>query len=104
MHLKRDKTGLLHIQPIGNIIEIKINSNIIHMEIFVIPETNLNGAGAANYPLTAAMLKTPASSQRERERDRELLSLQLIMQQIKMDNDNLRKQLQNAKENSESYR
>ncbi|KAM7354386.1 bridge-like lipid transfer protein family member 3B isoform 3-T3 [Cochliomyia hominivorax] len=83
MHLKRDKTGLLHIQPI---------------------ETNLNGAGAANYPLTAAMLKTPASSQRERERDRELLSLQLIMQQIKMDNDNLRKQLQNAKENSDSYR
>ncbi|KAI8118593.1 UHRF1-binding protein 1-like [Lucilia cuprina] len=83
MHLKRDKTGLLHIQPI---------------------ETNLNGAGIANYPLTAAMLKTPANSQRERERDRELLSLQLIMQQIKMDNDNLRKQLQNAKENSESYR
>ena len=58
----------------------------------------------ANYPLTAAMLKTPETSQRERERDRELLSLQLIMQQIKMDNDNLRKQLQNAKENSESYR
>ncbi|XP_065355355.1 bridge-like lipid transfer protein family member 3B isoform X3 [Calliphora vicina] len=83
MHLKRDKTGLLLIQPI---------------------ETNLNGAGMANYPLTAAMLKTPVSSQRERERDRELLSLQLIMQQIKLDNDNLRKQLQNAKENSESYR
>ena len=58
----------------------------------------------ANYPLTAAMLKTSETSQRERERDRELLSLQLIMQQIKMDNDNLRKQLQNAKENSESYR
>ncbi|TMW53722.1 hypothetical protein DOY81_001190 [Sarcophaga bullata] len=83
MQLKRDKTGLLHIQPI---------------------ETNLNGAGIANYPLTAAMLKTPETTQRERERDRELLSLQLIMQQIKMDNDNLRKQLQNAKENSESYR
>lgn len=50
------------------------------------------------------MLKTPETIQRERERDRELLSLQLIMQQIKMDNDNLRKQLQNAKENSDSYR
>lgn len=58
----------------------------------------------ANYPFTAAMLKTPLSSQRDKERDRELLSLQLIMQQIKMDNDNLRKQLQNAKESSESYR
>ncbi|XP_073826873.1 bridge-like lipid transfer protein family member 3B isoform X4 [Musca autumnalis] len=83
LHLKRDKNGLLHIQPI---------------------ETNLNGPGSANYPLTSALFKTPEPTPRERERDRELISLQLVMQQIKLDNDNLRRQLQQAKENSEAYR
>ncbi|XP_061388680.1 bridge-like lipid transfer protein family member 3B [Musca vetustissima] len=83
MHLKRDKNGLLHIQPI---------------------ETNLNGPGSANYPLTSALFKTPEPTPRERERDRELISLQLVMQQIKLDNDNLRRQLQQAKENSDAYR
>uniref|UniRef100_T1GC60 Uncharacterized protein n=1 Tax=Megaselia scalaris TaxID=36166 RepID=T1GC60_MEGSC len=38
------------------------------------------------------------------DRDREILSLQLVMQQIKMDNDNLKKQLVSSKENSESFR
>uniref|UniRef100_A0A1A9WWA2 Uncharacterized protein n=1 Tax=Glossina brevipalpis TaxID=37001 RepID=A0A1A9WWA2_9MUSC len=83
MHVKRDKNGILHIQPI---------------------ETNLNEMAASNYPLTAALFRQPDTMQRERERDRELLSLQLIMQQIKLENDNLRKQLQNAKDNSENYR
>ncbi|XP_075153099.1 bridge-like lipid transfer protein family member 3B isoform X2 [Haematobia irritans] len=83
MQVKRDKNGLLHIQPI---------------------ETNLNGPGSVNYPLTSALFRTPEPTPRERERDRELLSLQLIMQQIKLDNDNLRKQLIQAKENSETYR
>ncbi|XP_037882475.1 UHRF1-binding protein 1-like isoform X4 [Glossina fuscipes] len=83
MHVKRDKNGILHIQPI---------------------ETNLNEMAASSYPLTAALFKQPDTIQRERERDRELLSLQLIMQQIKLENDNLRKQLQNAKDNSENYR
>lgn len=67
-------------------------------------ETNLNGPGSVNYPLTSALFRTPEPTPRERERDRELLSLQLIMQQIKLDNDNLRKQLLHAKENSETYR
>uniref|UniRef100_A0A1I8QCK1 Uncharacterized protein n=1 Tax=Stomoxys calcitrans TaxID=35570 RepID=A0A1I8QCK1_STOCA len=83
MQVKRDKNGLLHIQPI---------------------ETNLNGPGSVNYPLTSALFRTPEPTPRERERDRELLSLQLIMQQIKLDNDNLKKQLQQSKENSDSYR
>lgn len=38
------------------------------------------------------------------DRDREILSLQLVMQQIKMDNDNLKKQLISSKENSETFR
>uniref|UniRef100_A0A1B0GCL5 Uncharacterized protein n=1 Tax=Glossina morsitans morsitans TaxID=37546 RepID=A0A1B0GCL5_GLOMM len=83
MHVKRDKNGILHIQPI---------------------ETNLNEMAASNYPFPATLFKQPDTIQRERERDRELLSLQLIMQQIKLENDNLRKQLQNAKENAENYR
>ncbi|XP_037957777.1 UHRF1-binding protein 1-like isoform X2 [Teleopsis dalmanni] len=81
MHLKRDKNGVLNIQPI---------------------DINLPGTTAANYPLTSAVLN--ATAPRDRERDRELLSMQLVMQQLKMDNENLRKQLVNAKENADTYR
>lgn len=62
-------------------------------------ETGLNEVATINYPLTTAAL-TP----RDRERDREILSMQLVMQQLKMDNENLRKQLVNAKENADTYR
>ncbi|XP_055853904.1 bridge-like lipid transfer protein family member 3B isoform X3 [Episyrphus balteatus] len=41
---------------------------------------------------------------RDKDRDREILSLQLVMQQLKLDNENVRKQLSHSKENSESYR
>uniref|UniRef100_A0A0K8VNH0 UHRF1-binding protein 1-like n=1 Tax=Bactrocera latifrons TaxID=174628 RepID=A0A0K8VNH0_BACLA len=78
MRIHRDKNGIVNIQPI---------------------ETGLNEAATINYPLTAAAL-TP----RDRERDREILSMQLVMQQLKMDNENLRKQLVNAKENADTYR
>lgn len=77
--------------------------NVFYISLFVI-ETNLNGPGSTNYPLTSALFKTPEPTPRERERDRELISLQLVMQQIKLDNDNLRRQLQQAKENSDAYR
>uniref|UniRef100_W8B936 UHRF1-binding protein 1-like n=1 Tax=Ceratitis capitata TaxID=7213 RepID=W8B936_CERCA len=78
MRIHRDKNGIVNIQPI---------------------ETSVNDAAIINYPLTAAAL-----APRDRERDREILSMQLVMQQLKMDNENLRKQLVNAKENAESYR
>lgn len=39
---------------------------------------------------------------RKRERDREVLSLQLVMQQLKMDNDGLRKQLTSSEKMSET--
>lgn len=39
-----------------------------------------------------------------RERDRELLSMQLVMQQMKLDNEHMRKQLVDSKVNTENYR
>ncbi|KAH8392818.1 hypothetical protein KR215_001854, partial [Drosophila sulfurigaster] len=39
-----------------------------------------------------------------RERDRELLSMQLVMQQMKLDNEQLRKQLVDSKVNTDNYR
>lgn len=43
-------------------------------------------------------------SQQKTERDRELISMQLIMQQLKMDNDNLKKQLISFEKSNESHR
>lgn len=48
--------------------------------------------------------KTPNSLQKEKERDRELLSLQLVMQQLKLDNENYKKQLTSARESLECNR
>lgn len=39
-----------------------------------------------------------------RDRDREVLSMQLVMQQMKLDNEQLRKQLVDTKINTDSYR
>lgn len=39
-----------------------------------------------------------------RERDRELLSMQLVMQQMKLDNEHMRKQLVDSKINTDNYR
>ncbi|XP_055916203.1 bridge-like lipid transfer protein family member 3B isoform X5 [Eupeodes corollae] len=47
---------------------------------------------------------TTSVAPRDKDRDREILSLQLVMQQLKIDNDNVRKQLINSKENSENFR
>lgn len=38
---------------------------------------------------------------KRKERDRELISLQLIMQQLKLDNDNLKKQINNIEKDNE---
>ncbi|XP_030238597.1 UHRF1-binding protein 1-like isoform X3 [Drosophila navojoa] len=75
MHLERDKTGQLNIQP--------IDTNISADQ-----QQTLNGA-----------LRGTA-----RERDRELLSMQLVMQQMKLDNEQMRKQLVDSKVNTENYR
>ncbi|XP_034473082.1 UHRF1-binding protein 1-like isoform X2 [Drosophila innubila] len=75
MHLERDKNGLLQIQPI---------------------DTNLR---AQQQQAQGGALFGPP-----RERDRELLSMQLVMQQMKLDNDQLRKQLVDSKVNTDNYR
>ncbi|KAL7740313.1 hypothetical protein ACLKA6_018758 [Drosophila palustris] len=75
MHLERDKNGLLQIQPI---------------------DTNLSAE--QQQVLGGALFGPP------RERDRELLSMQLVMQQMKLDNDQLRKQLVDSKVNTDNYR
>ncbi|XP_017130003.1 UHRF1-binding protein 1-like isoform X4 [Drosophila elegans] len=75
MRLERDQSGLLNIQPI---------------------DTNLSAA--QHQALGSALFGAP------RERDRELLSMQLVMQQMKLDNDQLRRQLVDSKINTDNYR
>nr|XP_016941639.1 UHRF1-binding protein 1-like isoform X5 [Drosophila suzukii] len=75
MRLERDQSGLLNIQPI---------------------DTNMSAT--QHQALGSALFGAP------RERDRELLSMQLVMQQMKLDNDQLRRQLVDSKVNTESYR
>ncbi|XP_017043755.1 UHRF1-binding protein 1 isoform X5 [Drosophila ficusphila] len=75
MRLERDKSGLLNIQPI---------------------DTNMSAA--QHQALGSALFGAP------RERDRELLSMQLVMQQMKLDNDQLRRQLVDSKVNTDNYR
>ncbi|XP_017095682.2 bridge-like lipid transfer protein family member 3B isoform X3 [Drosophila bipectinata] len=75
MRLERDKSGVLNIQPI---------------------DTNMSAA--QHQALGSALFGAP------RERDRELLSMQLVMQQMKLDNDQLRRQLVDSKVNTDNYR
>ncbi|XP_068141521.1 bridge-like lipid transfer protein family member 3B isoform X2 [Drosophila tropicalis] len=81
MHLKRDKNGVLNIQPI---------------------DTNLSAV--QHQALGHALFGPSSATVAPRERDRELLSMQLVMQQMKLDNDQLRKQLVDSKVNTDSYR
>ncbi|XP_033236415.1 UHRF1-binding protein 1 isoform X1 [Drosophila pseudoobscura] len=75
MRLERDQSGLLNIQPI---------------------DTNMSAG--QHQTLGNALFRAP------REREREVLSMQLVMQQMKLDNDQLRRQLGDSKVNTESYR
>ncbi|XP_062120674.1 bridge-like lipid transfer protein family member 3A isoform X4 [Drosophila sulfurigaster albostrigata] len=76
MHLERDKDGQLQIQP--------IDTNLSAEQ-----QQSLGASGLFGAP---------------RERDRELLSMQLVMQQMKLDNEQLRKQLVDSKVNTDNYR
>lgn len=74
MRIKRNEMGIFEIQPNDSINDgSQINANI---------------------PVDAAKIK--------RERDRELISLQLVMQQLKIDNDSLKKQLNSIEQSSEA--
>lgn len=72
MRIKRDRSGTFQIQPID-------------------AETNDNHTGSQVEDLTA----------RRKERDRELIAVQLVMQRLKIDNDNLKKELVNAEKSNE---
>lgn len=50
----------------------------------------------------SAQTATTPTGVQKKERDRELLSLQLVMQQLKMDNEQLKKQLRNTEKSSET--
>lgn len=77
MLVKRNEMGIFEIQPTDSAIDtIQINSSTI-----------LGGNGEKN----------------KRERDRELISLQLVMQQLKLDNDSLKKQLNSLEQSSEAH-
>lgn len=73
MHVTRNELGIFEIQP-----------------------TTYN---ATDGPSNA--LSPMAIEKNKRERDREMISLQLIMQQLKLDNDTLKKQLNSMEQTSE---
>lgn len=75
MHIKRNENGVFEIQP---------------------PESD-----GIEAKLSKVLGISDEIAARKRERDRELISLQLVMQQLKLDNDSLKKQLLAADKTSE---
>lgn len=76
MHVTRNEMGIFEIQP----------------------TTYIDSDGN---PGQSNTLHPMAIEKNKRERDRELISLQLIMQQLKLDNDTLKKQLNSMEQTSE---
>lgn len=76
MHIKRNKNGVFEIQP---------------------PETE-----GIEAKLSKVLGISDEIAARKRERDRELISLQLVMQQLKLDNDSLKKQLLTAEKTNDT--
>lgn len=72
MRIKRNELGIFEIQPTD---EVQVNSNAITL---------------------------PEIEKSKRERDRELISLQLVMQQLKLDNVTLKKQLNSMEQSNEA--
>lgn len=60
--------------------------------------TDSNLTTEQSHAMSSAIFGAP------RDRDREVLSMQLVMQQMKLDNEQLRKQLVDSKLNTDSYR
>lgn len=73
MRIKRNEMGIFEIQPNDSVTDGTQSNAIIPMDTEKI----------------------------KRERDRELISLQLVMQQLKIDNDSLKKQLNAIEQSSE---
>lgn len=79
MHVTRNEMGIFEIQPANNTIATDCDG--------------IHGQSNALHPM--------AIEKNKRERDRELISLQLVMQQLKLDNDTLKKQLNSLEQTSE---
>ncbi|KAH8403395.1 hypothetical protein KR222_011858, partial [Zaprionus bogoriensis] len=98
MHLQRDKSGLLNIQPIGRRRGLKISRMELKKTDGSCSPTDSNVSTEQQQTLVGALFGAP------RDRDREVLSMQLVMQQMKLDNEQLRKQLVDSKINTDNYR
>lgn len=83
MKITRDEIGIFHIQPVSN-----SNSS-----------SNKNDKQLASED---SFGQDFTENTQRRERDRELLSLQLVMQQLKFDNENMKKTLGSLERNSEN--
>lgn len=83
MRLKRDKNGIFELQPCQEDVTLMTDTPAISKSSNNIDEVML--------------LK-------RKERDRELIALQLVMQQLKLDNDNLKKQINNIEKDNEQQK
>lgn len=75
MRVTRDASGTFHLQPLGE-------------------ETDVDADQLHNHPHNQAKHKEG--------RDRELLALQLVMQQLKLDNEHIKRKLQLSEKSTES--
>lgn len=82
MHVTRNEMGIFEIQPTNKAATAAVEAT-----------TNHDGQSNALHPMVNEKIK--------RERDRELISLQLVMQQLKLDNVTLKKQLNSLEQMSE---
>lgn len=73
MRIKRNEMGIFEIQPTDG---VQINSNAITV---------------------------PGTEKTKRDKERELISLQLVMQQLKLDNDSMKKQLNSMEQSNEAH-
>lgn len=80
MRITRDETGIFKIQPPDEIENVT-------------PKNGLDLIEPIN-----------VSSSQKKERDRELLALQLVMQQLKIDNDQLKRQLKTNEKSTETIK
>lgn len=83
MKITRDEIGIFHIQPVSDS-SSSSNKN----------DRQLASEDSFGQDFT--------ENTQRRERDRELLSLQLVMQQLKFDNENMKKTLGSLERNSEN--
>lgn len=81
MHIKRDRNGIFQLQP-----------------------NNDDGTSNDTPATSKASIIVDENLFKRKERDRELIALQLVMQQLKLDNDNLKRQINNIEKEHDQQR